>query len=172
MVCLSWIRFASPLSNVRITQLTCYSTDSTVLVVLHRPDTGRTAIFSPIIAGSLISGEMFPQSCSLATAAVLLPVYTAVTWQQVSVSKYNISIFRSLFNLRNGGDNFHRNFGFLPIIQHHNRDNSIFLLHSISRYDCKYKWHTGSHWTDGIFLPQCCLHKVWRTLKDVLNKVY
>jgi hypothetical protein len=45
---------------------------------------------SSIIACSLVDGETCPQSCSLATAVVLSPVYTAVTWQWVfmSISDY------------------------------------------------------------------------------------
>jgi hypothetical protein len=31
---------------------------------------------------------MCPQSCSLATAVVMSPVYTAVTWQWVHMSQY------------------------------------------------------------------------------------
>jgi hypothetical protein len=44
---------------------------------------------SSIIVCSLVEGESkCPQSCSLATAAVLSPVYTAVTWQCVYMSQY------------------------------------------------------------------------------------
>jgi hypothetical protein len=42
-----------------------------------------------IIACSLVARERTcPQSCSLATAVVLSPVYTAVAWQWVSMSQY------------------------------------------------------------------------------------
>jgi hypothetical protein len=52
----------------------------------------RTHNISCIIARSLISGERAcPQSCSLATAVVLSPVYTAVTWQRVYMSQYIVA---------------------------------------------------------------------------------
>jgi hypothetical protein len=42
---------------------------------------------SSIIACSLVAGEtMCPESCSIATAVVLSPVYKAVTWQEVCMS--------------------------------------------------------------------------------------
>jgi hypothetical protein len=44
-----------------------------------------------IIANFVIGGETTcPQSCSLAMDIVLSPVYTAVTWQWVFMSKYDI----------------------------------------------------------------------------------
>jgi hypothetical protein len=50
---------------------------------------GRTEIISYIIACLLVTRETTcPQSCFLATAVVLSPVYTAVTWQWVYMSQY------------------------------------------------------------------------------------
>jgi hypothetical protein len=47
-------------------------------------------VFS-IIARSLIAGETTcPQSSSLAMAVVLSPVYTAVTWQWICMSQYDV----------------------------------------------------------------------------------
>jgi hypothetical protein len=44
---------------------------------------------SSIIACSFVAREIVcPQSCSLATAVVLSPVYVAVTWQRVCMSQY------------------------------------------------------------------------------------
>jgi hypothetical protein len=48
--------------------------------------THRTENTASIIACSLVSRETCPESCSLATAVVLSPVYTAVTWQWVYMS--------------------------------------------------------------------------------------
>jgi hypothetical protein len=45
-----------------------------------------------IIAHSLIARETRRQSGSIATAVVLLPVYTAVTWQWVHMSQYSTDI--------------------------------------------------------------------------------
>jgi hypothetical protein len=45
---------------------------------------------SSIIACSLIAWELTcPQSCSLAKAILLSPVYTAVGWQWVCMSQYS-----------------------------------------------------------------------------------
>jgi hypothetical protein len=56
---------------------------------LYGPGTDRTENVFSIIACSLVAGKTTcPQSCSLATAVVLSPVYTAVTWQQVHMSQY------------------------------------------------------------------------------------
>jgi hypothetical protein len=42
-----------------------------------------------IIACSLVAGETAcPQSCSIAMAAVLPALYTAVSWQLVCISQY------------------------------------------------------------------------------------
>jgi hypothetical protein len=50
---------------------------------------------SSIIVSSLIAGEtMCPQSCSLAMALVLLPVYTAVTWTWIYTSIWSCLIIR------------------------------------------------------------------------------
>jgi hypothetical protein len=50
----------------------------------------RTENVSSIISRSLVAGETTcPQSCSLATDAVLSPVYMAVTWQWVYMSQYD-----------------------------------------------------------------------------------
>jgi hypothetical protein len=47
------------------------------------------ASYDSSFACSLVAGETtYPQSCSLATALVLLPAYTAVTWQWVYMSQY------------------------------------------------------------------------------------
>jgi hypothetical protein len=55
------------------------------LLSLYNPGTVRRGEASSIIACSLVAGEpTCPQSCPLATAVVLSPVYTAVTWQWVS----------------------------------------------------------------------------------------
>jgi hypothetical protein len=49
----------------------------------------HTENVSSIIACFLVARETTrPQGCSLATAFVLLPEYTAVTWQQVYMSQY------------------------------------------------------------------------------------
>jgi hypothetical protein len=53
------------------------------LTSLYSPGTDHTENVSSIIACSLISGETCPQTCSLATAVVLSPVYAAVTWRWV-----------------------------------------------------------------------------------------
>jgi hypothetical protein len=59
------------------------------LTSLYSPGTDHTENVSSIIACSLVAGETkCPQSCSLATASVLSPVYTVVAWQQVYVSQY------------------------------------------------------------------------------------
>jgi hypothetical protein len=39
----------------------------------------------------LVTGETCPQSCSLATAVVLSPVYKAVTWRWVYMSQYSLA---------------------------------------------------------------------------------
>jgi hypothetical protein len=76
-----------------------------LVAILHQPPTLLTAIsglsrngsrptlyslgmdctgnVSSITAYSLVAWETCPQSCSLATAVLLSPVYTAVTWQWV-----------------------------------------------------------------------------------------
>jgi hypothetical protein len=55
----------------------------------YSPGTNHTEDSSSIIACSLVAGETTcPESCSLATAVVLSPVYTAVTWQLVYMSQY------------------------------------------------------------------------------------
>jgi hypothetical protein len=61
---------------------------------LYSPDTER--VF-------LRCRETCPQSCSLATAVVLSPVYTAVTWQWVSMSQYLLS-YQVLFIVLTGID--------------------------------------------------------------------
>jgi hypothetical protein len=48
----------------------------------------RTENTATIIASSFVAGETCPQNCSLATAVVLSPVYTAVTWQWVCMQQY------------------------------------------------------------------------------------
>jgi hypothetical protein len=56
---------------------------------LYSPGKDRTENVSFIIACFLVAGETTcPQSCSLATAVVLPPVYTAVTWQWVYMTQY------------------------------------------------------------------------------------
>jgi hypothetical protein len=63
--------------------------DSTELCSLYSPGTDRTENVSSIIACPVVGGETTcPQSCSLGTVVVLSPVYTAVTWQWVSMSQY------------------------------------------------------------------------------------
>jgi hypothetical protein len=52
---------------------------------------GRTESTASIIACSLVArGTMCPQSCSLATAVVLSPVYTALTWQCIYMPQYKM----------------------------------------------------------------------------------
>jgi hypothetical protein len=64
------------------------STTSELLLLLYSPSTDRTENLSSIIACSLVAGETTcSQSCSLATAVVLSPVYTAVAWQSVYMSQ-------------------------------------------------------------------------------------
>jgi hypothetical protein len=59
------------------------------LSLLHSLSTDRTENVSSIIVCSIVAGETrCPQSCSLAAAVVLLPVYTAVTWQWVYMLQY------------------------------------------------------------------------------------
>jgi hypothetical protein len=64
--------------------------------------TARTAHethVSFIIACSHVSGERTcPHNCSLATALVLLPVYTAFTWQWVYMSQYKVVDHKSVDN--------------------------------------------------------------------------
>jgi hypothetical protein len=50
--------------------------------------TDRTENVSSIIAWSLVAWGTCPQSCSLAAAVVLSPVYIAVTSQRVYMSQY------------------------------------------------------------------------------------
>jgi hypothetical protein len=53
------------------------------------PDTDCTENVFSIIACSLVARETkCPQRCSLATAVVLSPVHTSVTWKWVSTSPY------------------------------------------------------------------------------------
>jgi hypothetical protein len=70
------------------TRLHTGSTDSNYQSSLCSPDTECTENVSSIIAYSLVAVETCPQSCSLATAVVLSPVYIAVTWQWVYMSQY------------------------------------------------------------------------------------
>jgi hypothetical protein len=59
----------------------------------------HTENISPIIAPSLIAGvTTCPQNCSLSTAVVLPPVYTAVTWQWVYMSQYLSKIHFSIIS--------------------------------------------------------------------------
>jgi hypothetical protein len=51
-------------------------------------DKDRTENVCFNFARSLVDGKTYPQSCFLATAVVLSPVYTAVTWQWVYMSQY------------------------------------------------------------------------------------
>jgi hypothetical protein len=62
-------------------------------LLVYSPGTDHTANISTIIACSFVAGEtMCPPSCSLATAVVISPVYTAVTWQWVYMSQYIIVV--------------------------------------------------------------------------------
>jgi hypothetical protein len=56
---------------------------------LYSPGTNRTENASSIIACSLAAGETCAQSCFLATAVVMSPVYRVVTWQWVYKSQYD-----------------------------------------------------------------------------------
>jgi hypothetical protein len=61
----------------------------------------RTENISPIIVPSLVAGETtYPQNCSLSTAVVLSPIYTAVTWQWVYMSQYLSKILFSIISFR------------------------------------------------------------------------
>jgi hypothetical protein len=64
--------------------------DSTELIAsLYSPGTDRTENVSTIIACSLVAGETrCLQSCSLATAVVLSPTYTATARQWIYKSQY------------------------------------------------------------------------------------
>jgi hypothetical protein len=56
---------------------------------LYSPGMDLTENVSSIIACTHIAGETTcPQSCSLVTAIVVSPVYTAVTWQWVCIQYY------------------------------------------------------------------------------------
>jgi hypothetical protein len=69
-------------AKVKVTLLNFYSS-------LYSPDTDPTETVSSIVACSLVAGVITcPQSCSLATAVLLSPFYTAVTWQRVYMSQY------------------------------------------------------------------------------------
>jgi hypothetical protein len=58
---------------------------------LYSPETDRIEDVSSIIACSLVAGETTcPQSCSLAPAVVLSPVYSAVTGPWVYMSQDTI----------------------------------------------------------------------------------
>jgi hypothetical protein len=58
-------------------------------LALHTEPPTRTAEkTSSIISCHLVAGETSPQSCFPATAVLLPPVYTAVTWQWVYMSQY------------------------------------------------------------------------------------
>jgi hypothetical protein len=60
-----------------------------ILTRLHTgPGTDCTENVFSIIACSHVDREACPQSCSLATAVVLSPVYAVVTWQLVKTSHY------------------------------------------------------------------------------------
>jgi hypothetical protein len=58
------------------------------LISLFVAGTDRTVNVSSTIICSVV-GEMWPRSCSLATAVILSPVYTAVAWQWVYMSQYS-----------------------------------------------------------------------------------
>jgi hypothetical protein len=79
--------FSSPPTTRRVTVEVFDPVSTRVLSLLnyqsslYSPITDRTENVSSIIARSLVAGETCPQSCSLATAVVLSPVYTAVTWK-------------------------------------------------------------------------------------------
>jgi hypothetical protein len=54
------------------------------------PGTDRTGNVTYISACSLVAGETTcPQSCFLATAVVMPPLYTTVAWQWVYMSQYS-----------------------------------------------------------------------------------
>jgi hypothetical protein len=65
---------------------------------LYSPSTDHTENIPLTIACSLIAGETTcPQSCFLAMGVVLLPVYTAVTWQWVYMSHYEDTDYAVIF---------------------------------------------------------------------------
>jgi hypothetical protein len=56
---------------------------------LYSPGTERRENVTSVIACSVVAGETTcPQSCSLTMALVLSPVYVAVTWKWVYMSRY------------------------------------------------------------------------------------
>jgi hypothetical protein len=81
-------------SSVHFAHLACYW-NFFLLRYTHRqhsglycPGTDRIENVSSIIACSLAAGKTTcPQSCSIVTAVVLSPVYTAVTWHWVCMSQ-------------------------------------------------------------------------------------
>jgi hypothetical protein len=61
------------------------STDSEILVLVAPARTARLFHYCVFFR---CRGKTCPHSCSLATAVVLSPVYTAVTWRWVYMSQY------------------------------------------------------------------------------------
>jgi hypothetical protein len=61
------------------------------MAAVDSPGTDRKENIASIIACFLVAGKMVClQSCSLATAVVLSPVYTAVTWPRLRMPQYDI----------------------------------------------------------------------------------
>jgi hypothetical protein len=86
VVCLTAAKFKPriilSMSSFTLSNIANISTQPNYKFSLCSPGTDRTENISSIIACSLVAGETAcPQNCSLATAVVLSPVYTAVTWQ-------------------------------------------------------------------------------------------
>jgi hypothetical protein len=75
-----WVPFSSPPTTRRAE------------VVVLKPTSTRTAEKTSLVLFCALVGETCPQSCSLATAVVLFPVYTAVTWQWVYMSEHFLRV--------------------------------------------------------------------------------
>jgi hypothetical protein len=91
-----WVPFSSP-PTTRRAAVAVFEPASTLAASPRYID--HTEYVSSIIVCSLVAGETCPQSWSLATAVLLSPVYTAVTWQWVYMPQYN---FRKVMNLDGG----------------------------------------------------------------------
>jgi hypothetical protein len=76
--------------NKKMTVETLFKTyKKTIHLFIDSSGTDRIGNVSSIIAWSLVAGGTCPQGCSLATAVLLSPVYTAVTWQWIDMPHYN-----------------------------------------------------------------------------------
>jgi hypothetical protein len=82
-----WASFSSSPTTHRAT-VELFDPASTILVLVIKPRDGPHKNVFSIITCFLVVGETCPQSCFLARAAMLSPVYTVVTWQWVYMSQY------------------------------------------------------------------------------------